>query len=241
MVAQEVSAASRVVSPAGRRRTGPLVIAAVGVVLLARSTVVMTYLTFAHAGEVDPLSKAASYYVFTDGRNLFDTAAIGVALGCVAVLIGLRGVGTAIGGAAFWLCVSWAAVVVAAVVFTVDRGGRIESFHGAMHQIAGAGIFALLPVACLAIAPRLAASASFGPIAHAVRQLSIVAAVGAVLYPISRLPEFVSSATLNELNVSGLIQRLVFGVDIAILLVVAVRLLQVSRSRVPAVVQQLAR
>lgn len=241
MVAQEVSAAPRVVSTAGRRRTGPLVIAAVGVVLLARSTVVMIYLTFAHVGEVDPLSKAASYYVFTDGRNLFDTAAIGVALGCVAVLIGLRGVGTTIGGVAFWLCVSWAAVVVAAVVFTVDRGGRIESFHGAMHQIAGAGIFALLPVAGLAIAPRLAASASFGPIAHAVRQLSIVAAVGAVLYPISRLPEFVSSATLNELNVSGLIQRLVFGVDIAILLVVAVRLLQVSRSRVPAVVRQLAR
>lgn len=237
MVAQEVPAAPRLGTAAGRRRTGPLMLAAVGIVLIARSAVIMVYLTFAYARQVDPLSKAASYYVFTEGRNTFDSAAIGVALGCVAILIGLRGAGMAVGGAAVALSVSWAALLVAAVMFTVDQGGRIETVHGAVHQVAGAGIFALLPAAGLVIAPRLAASADFGPVAHAVRQLSIVAAVGAVLYPVSRLPELFFSDTLGRFNVSGVIQRLAFAVEIAVLLVIAVRLLQVSRARVPVAVQ----
>ena len=150
----------------GRARRGPLlggflvlasILSVVSLIAMIRSLVTMTYLNIRFRGEVDPFSRAVSYYVFYgDGREDFATSVIVLAAGTLTTLIGLRAAGLRLGTPATAFFAVWCTSLTLCAIFPTDNGKSIGSTSGLIHQIAGASLFVSLPLAGLSLAKRLA-------------------------------------------------------------------------------------
>lgn len=210
---------------------GALLLAAVALAAAARATVTVVYLGVVYRDQLDPFSVAASYYVFVDGgEQPFVSAAVALAVGTLALLVGLAAAGLRMAGRPGVLIAVWALCLVLAAIFPTDPEPGVLTLHGWVHQFAGAGILALLSLAGLAAAPRLAEHRDWRPVVGVVRWLSTAAAVLAVLYLLSRLPDLVPawSGMYGGMETGGLLQRLTLAFDVAVLVTLAVHLLRVS-------------
>jgi hypothetical protein len=230
------------VSRAGR---GPLlggflvltsILAVVSIIAMVRSLVTMTYLNIHFRTEVDPFSRAVSYYVFYgDGREEFATSVIVLAAGTLTTLVGLRLCGLRFGAAATAFFGVWCTSLTLCAVFPTDNSKSITSTSGLIHQVAGASLFVSLPLAGLALAKRLAKNVNWVRIARVVRRMAIVAMGLAAAYLATRLPDVFPGLAipgiLDGRGISGLVQRALFGIEMLMLMALAVHLLRVSVSR----------
>ncbi|OLS99316.1 hypothetical protein BJF90_39490 [Pseudonocardia sp. CNS-004] len=206
----------------------PLVFAVIALLALARSTIIMIYLGVTHFREVNPISVPLSYYAFVEGgEQLFFSAAAALAVGTLAVLIGMARSGVRMAGRPTVLLAVWTLCLVLAAVFPADDAPQIETFGGWVHQFAGAGILALLSFAGLAAAARLAEKPEWQPVVSTVRTLSIAAAVLAGAYVASRLNDLVPGI-YGPVDVGGILQRMVLGFHVAVVAALAVQLVRVS-------------
>lgn len=211
------------------------VLALLSLVAMIRSLVTMTYLNIHLVGEVDPLSRAVSYYVFYgDGREEFATSVTVLAVGTVLMLVGMRAIGLRLGGPATALFGVWCTSLTLCAIFPTDHGKAIVSTSGMIHQIAGASLFVSLPLAGLSLARRLAVDPRWRRTAHVVRRMAWVAMGLAAAYLASRLPDVFPSlaipGVLDGRGISGLVQRALFGLEMLMLMALAVRLLRVALS-----------
>ncbi|SFB51554.1 Protein of unknown function [Amycolatopsis marina] len=211
-------------------------LALMSLVGLVRSLVAMTYLNVRFVHEVNPVSRAVSYYVFTEhGAEVFAATLVVLAVATLTILIGLVQLRVRIGPAATTLFGVWCLGLVLCAVFPTDNAPRIESVHGLIHQFAGASLFASLPLAGLALARSLRSQPDWAGTGRTVRRLALGAAALAVAYLVARLPDllpwFTFPAFADFRAYSGLIQRLLFVLELAMLLVLATRLLTVSWTR----------
>src|SRR5690606_9200449 len=77
------------VERSGRLGVATLLLAVLALLAIARSTIIMVYLGVTYFREVDPISVPLSYYAFVDGgEQLFFSAAVALAVGALAVLVG---------------------------------------------------------------------------------------------------------------------------------------------------------
>jgi hypothetical protein len=205
-----------------------LALAVLALLAAARASVIMLYLGFAFRAELDPVTAPLSYYVFVPGGGqLFASAAVAMAVGTLAVLVGVAWSGVRMAGRPTVLFAVWALCLVLAAMFPADDAPQILTFAGWVHQFAGVGILALLSFAGLAAAPRLTESPAWRPVVPTVRVLSISAAVLAVAYLVGRLDDFVPGL-LGPVDIGGILQRLVFGFQAAVVAALAVQLVRVS-------------
>jgi hypothetical protein len=100
------------------------------------------------------------------------------------------------------------------------HNGKAIVSGGVVHQGAGAALFVSLPLAGRALAARLLDDERWARTAATVRTLSTAAIALAVAYPVARL--------LPVVEVAGLVQRVLFGLELGTLLILATRLLRVS-------------
>jgi hypothetical protein len=216
------------VERSGRLGIATLLLAVLALLAAARSTVTMIYLGVTFHAEVDPISVPLSYYVFVDGgEQLFTSAAVALAVGALAVLVGMARSGVRMAGRPTVLFAVWALCLVLAAVFPTDDAPRILTVAGWVHQFAGAGILALLSFAGLAAAPRLAESPAWRPVVPTVRTLSIGAAALAALYVVSRLDDVVPGL-FGAVDVGGVLQRMVLAFHVGVVAALAVQLVRVS-------------
>jgi hypothetical protein len=197
----------------------------------------MTYLNIHFAHEVDPYSRAVSYYVFYgDGRAEFATSVTVLALGTVLVLVGMWVVGIRFGGAATTFFGIWCTSLTLCAIFPTDYGKSIESTSGLIHQVAGASLFVSLPLAGLSLARRLGADDRWARTARVVRRMAMAAMGLAAAYLATRLPDVFPSlaipGVLDGRGISGLVQRALFGLEMLMLMALAVRLLGLAVSSV---------
>jgi Protein of unknown function (DUF998) len=208
-----------------------LALACVALLAAGRAAVTMIYLGFRFRAELDPIRTPASYYVFLDGgRAPFNTTVVALAIGVLAVLVGMAWAGVRLAGRPTVLFVVWAACLLLAAIFPTDDSPDIETFGGWVHQFAGAGILALLSFAGLAAAPRFGEQPAWQGVVGIVRVLSIGAATLATLYVLTRIAQMVPAlfALIGGIDVGGMLQRLVFGFDIAVITALAIHLVRVS-------------
>lgn len=218
------------VKRSGRLGLATLLLAVLALLALARSTVIMVYLGVTYFREVNPISVPLSYYAFVEGgEQLFFSAAVALAVGALAVLVGMARSGVRMAGRPTVLLAVWALCLVLAAVFPADDAPRIMTFGGWVHQFAGAGILALLSFAGLAAAARLAEKPEWKPVVSTVRTLSIAAAVLAAAYVASRLDDVVPGI-FGPVDVGGILQRMVLGFHAAVVAALAVQLVRVSWS-----------
>jgi hypothetical protein len=223
------------------------VLALLSIIAMIRSLATMTYLNLHFVQEVDPLSRAVSYYVFYgDGREEFATSVTVLAAGTVLMLVGMWSSGIRLGGPATALFGVWCVSLTLCAIFPTDNGRSIVSTSGMIHQVAGAALFVSLPLAGLALASRLAGDEKWARTAQIVRTMSMVAMGLAAAYLACRLPDVFPSlaipGVLDGRGVSGLVQRALFGLEMLMLMALAVRLLRVTvssarESRQPARVE----
>ncbi|TQJ04851.1 uncharacterized protein DUF998 [Amycolatopsis cihanbeyliensis] len=199
---------------------------------LARSLLAMTYLNLRFAEQVDPLSRAMSFYAFVDEGEMLSGALVLVAIATAALLTGIARSGVRLRARTAALFAVWCLALALCAIFPTDNSPRIETFAGLVHQIAGAALFAGLPLAGLCLARDLAARPEWEVTARTTRGLAIGGVAVALAYPIARLPDLLPwwhfPAVLDLRPVSGLVQRVLFGMEVLLLVVLAVRLLRIS-------------
>ncbi|MEU6643701.1 DUF998 domain-containing protein [Saccharomonospora sp. NPDC046836] len=215
------------------------VLAVLALLILVRSILVMTYLNIHFASEVDPLSRAISYYVFVErGADTFSAALTTVAIATAVILLGMAQLRVRLGTRAVVLFGAWCVALVLCVLFPTDNSPRIETTGGWIHQFAGASLFITLPFAGFALAKVLAGQPSWAGTARVLRALALASTGLALGYLAARLPDLLAwwqfPGPLDWRAVSGLIQRGLFTVELAMLLVLATRLLVVSWASVRA-------
>jgi hypothetical protein len=114
----------------------------------------------------------------------------------------------------------------------------ILSFSGVVHQIAGASLFVTLPLAALLAVRGLAELPEWRGTVQVVRWSAIGSLVFAVAYLIARLPDIAPNTAMGiwigELAVGGLAQRVLFGFEMVLLMVLAVQLFRVARGTAAA-------
>jgi hypothetical protein len=203
------------------------------IIALIRSLVVMTYLNIHFADEVDPFSRAVSYYVFYgDGRAEFATSVTVLALGTVLVLAGMWVVGIRFGAAATTFFGIWCTSLTLCAIFPTDNGKSIVSTSGLIHQVAGASLFVSLPLAGVSLARRLGDDDRWARTARVVRRMAMAAMGLAAAYLATRLPDVFPSlaipGVLDGRGISGLVQRALFGLEMLMLMALAVRLFRVA-------------
>jgi hypothetical protein len=227
-----------------RTRRGPLlggflvltaILSVVSIVAMVRSLAAMTYLNIHFRTEVDPFSRAVSYYVFYgDGREEFASAVIVLACGTLTTLLGLRAAGLRLGARAGTFFAVWCTSLTLCAIFPTDNSKSITSVSGLIHQVAGASLFVSLPLAGLALARRLVADPHWARVGRVVRRMSMVAMGLAAAYLATRLPDVFPSLAipgiLDGRGVSGLVQRALFGLEMLMLMALAVHLLRVTVS-----------
>jgi hypothetical protein len=206
-----------------------LLLAVLALIAAARASITMIYLGVAFRTEINPVTAPLSYYVFVDGgEQLFSSGAVTLAVGALAVLLGMARSGVRLAGRPTVLFTVWALCLVLAAVFPADDSPQILTFAGWVHQFAGAGILALLSFAGFAAAPRLAENPSWRPVVGTVRTLSTGAAVLATAYVVGRLDDVVPGFFLGAIDVGGMLQRMVLAFQVAVVTALAVHLLRVS-------------
>jgi hypothetical protein len=210
---------------------GTLALAVVALLAAARAAITLVYLGVAYRTEVNPIATPVSYYVFAPGGNaLFVSASVALAVGMLAVLVGMTWVGVRMAGRPTVLFSVWSSCLLLAAIFPTDESPNVETLVGWVHQFAGAGILALLSLAGLAAGPRLAESPAWLPVVRQVRVLSVGAAMLAVAYLLSRAIEFIPGFVVpfGFTDVDGILQRMVFAFDIGVVAALAANLIRVS-------------
>lgn len=213
-----------------------LALAVLAVFSLGRSLLTMTYMNVKFANEIDPFSRAISHYVFVDrARPMFTATVLTVSAATAAILAGIRWIGIRLGGPTVAFFGMWCVSLVLAGMFPTDDAPTVETVSGLIHQIAGVSLFVSLPLAVSALAHRLAVYPDWTRLAEILRPMALVAGSLALSYLIARLPDLVPGMPimhfLDARGISGLIQRVLFSLEIVLLMMVAVQLLRVCVSR----------
>ncbi len=211
------------------------ILSVVSIVAMVRSLATMTYLNIHFRTEVDPFSRAVSYYVFYgDGREEFATSVIVLAAGTLTTLVGLRSAGLRLGVPAGTFFAIWCTSLTLCAIFPTDNSKSITSVSGLIHQIAGASLFVSLPLAGLSLAKRLVEQVHWARVGRAVRRMAQVAMALAAAYLATRVadvfPGLAIPGMLDGRGISGLVQRALFGLEMLILMALAVHLLRVTVS-----------
>lgn len=206
---------------------------------LMRSSLAIAYLNVRFTEQVDPLSKAVSYYVFVQ-EEAFTGALVAVAIATATVFVGMVQLRVRIGVPAGLLIAVWCAALVLCAYFPTDNSPRIETAHGLVHQIAGITLFASFPLAGMALAKTLRTQTHWARTARTVRTFSWVAAGLALTYLLARLPDLLPwpGFPLDGRAISGLVQRTLFALEVGLVGVLGWRLFHISwrttRREVPA-------
>lgn len=208
-----------------------LALAVFAVFSLGRSLLTMTYLNVKFAGEIDPYSRAISHYVFVErARPMFTATVLTVSMASAAVLAGIRWIGVRLGGPTVVFFGIWCVCLVLAGIFPTDDAPTVETVSGLIHQIAGVSLFVSLPLGASALAHRLMAHPDWVRLAVLLRRMALVAGGLALGYLVARLPDLMPGMPfvhfLDARGISGLIQRALFALEIALLLMMAVQLLR---------------
>jgi len=192
---------------------------------LAGSAISMLVLIFAYTDEVNPFATPASMYVHAGAKaaTLFTAAVLALAFAGTAIVTGMRRLGVRLHGVPAVLLSVWIASVVLVALFPTDPGAAVTSTSGWIHRFAAVGVLGILPTAGMFVATRLRTESARA--ATGVRWLSLLGILLSLGCLASRLPDMAPGWTvaqfLQQYPVDGLLQRMLFGVEIGILAVPA--------------------
>ncbi|GAA2691766.1 hypothetical protein GCM10010428_68530 [Actinosynnema pretiosum subsp. pretiosum] len=188
---------------------------ALAVAALAVSPFPVVYLHLSSGGTISPVQNTISDYVSVSGGTwLLGFTALALAVGSIALLVGMVRSGLPRRGPVAVLIGLWAAGLAVVAVFPTDPVGAPTSVTGLVHRYAGAVMFASLPIAGWLV------SRAFLP-SPLLRRLSILAGFASGAFMLSHTAVLGAGSGLVLL---GLFERVLFVVLYALLFTLAAAL-----------------
>jgi hypothetical membrane protein len=181
-------------------------------------------------GGVNPITGMLSDYGVRPDGWVFDTALDILSLGSVAVLIKMARHGVVRGRATFVLMVSWCLCLVGIATFNKDPNTAAQTLRGGIHLYATAAACVSLPVAAMVIGWQHRRDPAWRRWAYAVQGLSLISVPCFLPFVISFFIIRMSHSPGLSLP-TGLVERLMGGLDVLILVVLAIWAHRASRVR----------
>ncbi|MBG0820163.1 DUF998 domain-containing protein [Planomonospora sp. ID91781] len=169
---------------------------------------------------LDPLNLTISEYAVLDRGGATEFAMMSLGVASFALVAGLRAVRAPVGTAAERLMLVWsAALVLIAVVPTVAPGAVLD-LGAQVHRYVSVGAFAAMPVAGMLMVTSLSEDERWRAAARPVEWLSLAGGFGLLAITYVALP--------GDRVLIGLVERVLLGAEVALVAVLAVRLLQLT-------------
>jgi hypothetical protein len=182
-------------------------------------------------GGVNPVFGMLSDYGVTTHGWVFDSALDIISLGSVAIMVKMAWHGVLQGRPASIMMMVWCVCLIGIATFTKDPNNGTDSFRGAVHLYSTAAACASLPVAGLVIGWRHRKHPSWRRFALTSGGLSLASVPCCMPFLISFfLIRMTHSAGTSGMP-TGLVERLMGAVDVAILVVLALWAHQAAKSR----------
>jgi uncharacterized protein DUF998 len=185
------------------------------------------------SGQVSPIWQTLSEYVYgklgsSSAAPLFSVMCLALSLGSVALLAGIAKAHRPGTTAVCLLLGTWSAGLLVCGLVPVDPDGQARSLAGQVHNIAALTAFVALPTAAFVLTKRGRDRCPWEPRRTTIRRLATTSFAGIAVV----LGGFVLTLVLGPARQDvtlGLFERLLFSVDVALLLTVVRPLLAVSR------------
>ncbi|MGV9302472.1 DUF998 domain-containing protein [Nonomuraea sp. NPDC003727] len=175
---------------------------------------------------LDPMNVTISEYAVADRGGGTEMAMAAMGLGSFALLAGLRGAGAPVSGMPERLMAVWSgALVVAAIIPTTPIGADM-TVTAQVHRYVSVAAFVSLPAAAALLVPRLAADDRWKAVARPVEWLALAGGLGLLAITYVALP--------GDRVMIGLVERGLLAAEVALLAVLAARLVRLQWVRTRA-------
>ncbi len=203
---------------------GPAKVALVGALA---SVPPITVLHLSATGPVEPTTWTISDYVVTlpYGTPLFGMTTGALAIGAVALTRGLVAI-TGTRTVRVLLAV-WAAAMLGLSIFPTNMRGTPQDVSSNIHLIAGAVVFAVLPVIGLLVVRRQRALTGRSSTTIVTKWISVISGVLSLALILNRMPGVIGMPEL--MLPPGLLQRTAGAVEILLLAAISFGLLRMAR------------
>ncbi|MGC7093064.1 DUF998 domain-containing protein [Amycolatopsis lurida] len=178
------------------------------------------------SGQVSPLWRTLSEYVNAGAAPSFGVMCLALAAGSLALLIGIARARR--GGAVPVLLGLWCAGLVVCGLFPVDPDGAARTLSGQVHNGGAVLAFIALPVAGWLLTRRSDTQCPWEPRRTTIRRLSVASAATLVVV-LASFAWIMSTGPADPVVTLGLFERVLFAVDLALLLTMTRPLLSSAR------------
>jgi hypothetical protein len=208
-----------VTSRLGPRIARLLALVAAGGIGLAVVLTVIGHLN--HDPGLNPFSLTISDYALSDRGGPVEVAMLSLGLGSLALLAGMRGLRAPVPGAAAGLLAVWGVGLICSAIVPTDPIGMPLSPTGQFHRYASVAAFVALPAAAVLLSRRLATDTRWHGLSAYLRWLAAASGVGLLALMYVAFP--------GDRVMIGLVERVLVGVEVALVGVLAVRLARLAR------------
>lgn len=172
-------------------------------------------------GGVNPITGMLSDYGVRPDGWVFDTALDILSVGSVALLIKMAWHGMVRGRATITLMISWCVCLVGIATFTKDPNSASQTFRGSIHLWVTAAACVSLPVASMVIGWQHRRDPAWRRWAWVTQGLSLISVPCFLPFVISFFVIRLTHDTGPSAVPTGLVERLMGGLDVLIIIVLA--------------------
>lgn len=169
---------------------------------------------------LDPMNVTISEYAVADRGGVTEVAMAVLGLGSLVLMAGLRAAGAPVRGLPEWLMGVWSAALLVAAVIPTTPLGEDMTLTAQIHRYVSVAAFLALPAAGALLVPRFAADERWKAIARPVEWLALAGGFGLLAITYVALP--------GDRVLIGLVERVLLGAEVALLGVLALRLVQLT-------------
>jgi hypothetical protein len=179
-----------------------------------------------HPPGLNPVSLTISDYALSDRGGPVDAAMLCLALGSLALLLGLRDLQAPVRGVVTGLLSVWATGLICAAIVPTNPVDTPLSPTGQFHRYASVAAFVALPAAAVLLSHRLAADGRWHGLSAYLRWLAAVCGLGLVALLYVAFP--------GDRVMIGVVERLLVAAEVALIGLLAAQLWRLA-GRLPAV------
>lgn len=172
---------------------------------------------------LDPMNITISEYAVADRGGITEIAMAVLGLGSLALLGGLRAAGAPIKGLPEKLLMVWSGALIIAAIIPTTPIGQDLTLTAQIHRYVSIAAFLSLPAAAALLVPRFNADDRWKAVARPVEWLALAGGFGVLAITYVALP--------GDRVMIGLVERGLLAAEVALLGVLAVRLVQLSWQR----------
>ncbi|MEU4541747.1 DUF998 domain-containing protein [Nonomuraea dietziae] len=169
---------------------------------------------------LDPMNVTISEYAVADRGGVTEVAMVAMGLGSFVLLAALRAAGAPIRGLPERLLTVWSGALIVAAIIPTTPIGMDMTLTAEIHRYVSVAAFVSLPAAGALLVPRLAADERWKTVSRPVEWVALAGGLGLLAITYVALP--------GDRVMIGLVERGLLAAEVALLAVLAARLVRLQ-------------